>query len=369
MKIAILYNTSDYLLRFRTELIQSLQASGCDVVAITPLDWETARLAALSVRWREWRLNGKSLNAFADLAAMARLRQILRDERPDAVLNFTIKPVLYGSMVARWTGVPAVVSMITGMGSVFLERGIRKHLLVPMVHRAYRVAMRCNDRVLFQNDEDLDYFVGKRLLNRDKALRINGSGVNLEAFVSSMDYPVRGSFLLIARMLAAKGIREFASAARIVKERFPEARFTLVGPIEDGPEGIGRAEIAGWEREALVEYLGQVDDVRPIIARSEVYVLPSYYYEGVPRSILEALAMEKPVITTDWRGCRDTVVPGVNGFLVPPRDAEALAAAMCRFLEDPSLSGRMGPSSRRIAEEKFDVAAVNRTIIAALQVS
>jgi glycosyltransferase involved in cell wall biosynthesis len=221
-------------------------------------------------------------------------------------------------------------------------------------------------RGFFQNDEDLLYFLSKRLVRHEQAIRINGSGVNLSAFVRSKDEVIKGSFLLIARMIEAKGVREFAAAARMLKERFPAATFTLVGPIDHGPGAISRAEIAGWERERIVDYQGEQPDVRPFLARAEVYVLPSYYFEGVPRSILEALAMGKPIITTDWRGCRDTVDPGVNGLLVPPRDAEALASAMAGFLEDPGLSAPFGLASRWMAETRFDVAIVNRSVMDAL---
>jgi glycosyltransferase involved in cell wall biosynthesis len=367
VKIAILYNTSDYLLRFRTELIQSLQAAGCEVIAITPRDAATPRLQALNVRWCEWQLAGQALNPFKDLASIADLRRILSAEKPDAILNFTIKPVLYGSLVAGWLGVPRVVSMITGMGSIFLPGGFKKRLLLKVVHTVYRMAMRRNHRVLFQNDEDLGYFVDHGFLARDKAVRINGSGVNLQLFSQRPGEAVPGSFLLISRMIKEKGIHEFVQAARTLKARFPQARFTLVGPIDNNPGAITREEIAGWEREGIVEYAGVQADVRPYLARTEVYVLPTYYLEGIPRSILEALAMGKPVITTDWRGCRDTVAQGVNGYLVPPQDAQALAQAMGHFLEDPSLSARCGAASRQLAEDKFNVANVNAPVIEALR--
>ena len=368
-RVAIVYNTSDYLLRFRTELMSSLQSAGAEVVAITPRDRTTARLMSLNVRWREWRLEGKTLNPFSDLFALLHLRRILNDERPDAILNFTIKPVLYASIVSRWVGVPTVVSMITGMGSMFLADNLRKRAMLPLIHGAYRVALRNNRRVLFQNYEDLSYFVTKGLLSQQKAVRTPGSGVNLSKFTINHDDVQKGSFLLVARMIEAKGVRAFVEAARIVKARFPHATFTLVGPVVRDSGAVSRDEIAAWEREGCIEYFGEQPDVRPFLARAEVYVLPSYYFEGVPRSILEALAMGKPIVTTDWRGCRDTVDPGVNGFLVPPRNAEALAAAMARFLEEPALSSAFGEASRRMAEEKFDVNAVNRTVMEALDVT
>lgn len=366
MKIVILYNTSDYLLRFRTELIQSLQATGCEVIAITPRDLATPRLDALSVRWREWALEGQALNPFKDLAAIVDLRQILAEERPDTILNFTIKPVLYGSLVGGWLGVPRVVSMITGMGSIFLPGGFKKRMLLRVVHLVYRMAMNRNHKVLFQNDEDLAYFVQNRFLPAEKTLRINGSGVNLDLFARRPGEVVQGSFLLISRMIKEKGIHEFVKAARKIKAWFPHARFTLVGPIDNNPGAITREQIEGWEQEGIVEYAGVQVDVRPFLARTEVYVLPTYYLEGIPRSILEALAMGKPVITTDWRGCRETVTRDVNGYLVPPQDAEALAHAMARYLEDPALSTRHGDASRQLAEEKFNVTTVNSLVISAL---
>lgn len=366
MKIAILYNTSDYLLRFRSELIQSLQAVGCEVIAITPRDAATPRLEALSVRWREWTLEGQALNPFKDLAAIADLRRALAQERPDAILNFTIKPVLYGSLVGSWMGVPRVVSMITGMGSIFLPGGLKKRMLLRVVHLLYRLAMNQNHKVLFQNDEDLAYFVKNKFLQTEKTLRINGSGVNLKLFSRRPGEVVQGSFLLISRMIKEKGIYEFVKAARQIKAQFPSARFTLVGPIDNNPGAITREEISEWEQEGIVEYAGVQADVRPFLARAEVYVLPSYYLEGVPRSILEALAMGKPVITTDWRGCRVTVIRDVNGYLVPPKDAHSLAQAMTHYLEDTTLSTRHGDASRQLAEDKFNVTIVNSQVIKAL---
>lgn len=366
MKIAILYNTSDYLLRTRTELIQSMQAAGCEVIAITPRDAATPRLDAMGVRWCEWRLHGQALNPLQDLMALLHLRQILARERPDAVLNFTIKPVLYGSLVAGWLGVPRVVSMITGMGAIFLPGGTARRLLLRVVHVMYRLAMRRNHQVLFQNDEDLAYFVRHRFVATDKTMRINGSGVNLTLFAPQPEEVVPGSFLLIARMIKEKGVQEFVAAARALKSRFPQARFTIVGPIDNNPGAISREEVAGWEQEGIIRYEGVQADVRPFLARAEVFVLPTYYLEGVPRSILEALAMGKPVITTDWRGCRDTVTNEVNGFLIPPQDAKALAQAMARFLEDVMLAPRLGAASRRLAIQKFNVDDVNAQVMLAL---
>ena len=363
MKIAVLYNTSEYLLRFRSELMKSLVDAGHEVVAITPVDSETPRLSGLNVRWLEWKLAGQAVNPIKDIESMLDLRKILIDERPDAILNFTIKPAIYGSLVASFVGVPRIVSMITGMGSLFLQGGVMRNLLLTLIKTLYRLAMRRNHSVLFQNDEDFDYFVQSRFIVREKGRRINGSGVNLELF-SSRSQSVRvGSFLLISRMIKEKGIFEFIEAARKIKLIYPKAHFTLVGPIDSNPGAISLAQIRAWEREGVVDYAGVQSDVRPFLESADVYVLPTYYFEGVPRSILEALAMGKPIITTDWRGCRDTVVPNVNGFLIRPKDSDELAFAMKKFLENSSLSPVMGVESRRLAENKFNVVTVNDIVI------
>ena len=367
MKLAILYNTSDYLLRFRTELISALETKGVEIVAITPHDETTPQLAKLGVKWREWHLDGQSISPVSDLKSIRNLHQILKDERPDAVLNFTIKPVLYGSLVARWLKVPRVVSMITGMGSVFLPGGIKKRALLTIVKTMYRAAMRKNDAVLFQNDEDMRYFLFNNFVDTEVCHRINGSGVNLEKFNGDMTKVQRGSFLLISRMIKEKGIFEFVEAARQVKRIYPNACFTLLGPIDNNPGAITRQEIAAWEAEGTIEYVGHQTDVRPFLDKAEVYVLPTYYLEGVPRTLLEALAMGKPIITSDWRGCRETVIPDVNGFLVPPADARALTRMMLRFLEKRDLSSRMGAASRQLAVNKFDVHQVNAKVISAIE--
>lgn len=363
MKVAILYNTTDYLIRFRAELIKSIQGCDCEVIAITPEDHMSDHLEFLGVRWCEWKLAGQSLNPLKDLASIYYLFQILKKERPDVIINFTVKPVLYGSLVASFLQPIRIVSMITGMGSLFLPGGAKKRFFIKGVHLLYRLAMKRNHRVLFQNDEDMTYFLNHDFISVEQAVRINGSGVNLEVFSPRPQEVCQGRFLLVSRMIKEKGIYDFVEAARMVKTEFPNASFVLVGPIDNNPSAITLEEIKAWEKEGIIRYEGRQSDVRPSLARSEVYVLPSYYLEGVPRSILEALSMGKPVITTNWRGCRDTVEEGVNGFLVPPRDARKLKDAMCYFLKDPTLSVTFGEASRQLAKERFDVKYVNARVM------
>ena len=230
----------------------------------------------------------------------------------------------------------------------------------------YRAAFRICDRVFFQNDEDAAHFIASGSLSPEKVVRVNGTGVDLAryALVPPVRKPV--TFLLMARLLREKGICEYAAAARQVRARHPEARFVLLGGLDPNPGGLARDEVEVWVREGVLEWPGAVDDVRPWIAQASVYVLPSYYREGVPRSTQEAMAMGRPVITTDNVGCRETVVDGVNGFLVPVRDVDALVAAMEHFIAEPALIESMGRESRRLAEERFDIHRINAVMLEAM---
>jgi len=252
------------------------------------------------------------------------------------------------------------------MGFVLADsRVVKRRLLQAVAIQLYRYALRGNVRVFFQNPDNRRAFIERQIL-RDEArtVLINGSGVDLDMFRSA-PLNLNPSFLMIARLLNEKGVREYAESARRVASRNENASFCLVGWIDGGGDSIDQASLDQWVADGVIQYLGKLDDVRPAISASSVYVLPSYH-EGTPRSVLEAMAMGRPIITTDVPGCRETVIDGVNGFLVPPRDPVALAAAMRRFIDDPSLIPRMGSESRRIAEEKYDVHKVNQVILDAM---
>jgi glycosyltransferase involved in cell wall biosynthesis len=227
----------------------------------------------------------------------------------------------------------------------------------------YRAALARTKAVFFQNPDDLADFKKRNLLKKGvKTVIINGSGVDLNHY-SLSPLPDEPVFLLMARLIGDKGIREYQEAARRVRAKYSQARFLLAGGFDENPAAIDKEEIRGWQEEKDIEYLGRLEDVRPAIAQSRIYVLPSFYREGTPRTILEAMSMGRPVITTDAPGCRETVEHGVNGFLVPVKDAGALAEIMEKFIEQPSLAESMGRESRRIAEQKYDVRKVNCMIL------
>jgi glycosyltransferase involved in cell wall biosynthesis len=248
------------------------------------------------------------------------------------------------------------------------ERTIRLRFLKNLVIWLYRIALKGNERVFFQNPDDIDAFVSLQIVRPEMVTKTNGSGVNLEHYsvqaetVKDDNLENRVTFLLIARLLVEKGVREYVAAARAIKRKYAEARFMLVGwSFEENPSAISSTQVEAWREEGLVEIFGETNDVRPYIASSSVYVLPSYR-EGTPRTVLEAMAMGKPIITTDVPGCRETVVDGFNGFLVKVKDKDMLAEAMEKFIVEPELIKTMGAASRRFAEEKYDVHKVNQVI-------
>ncbi|MCX6135052.1 MAG: glycosyltransferase family 4 protein [Ignavibacteriales bacterium] len=368
MKAVIAANTSWYLQNFRGEIFRDLASAGTDVVALAPKDEWSPRFEELGARYVEIRMNRRGLNPFGDLLLLARLYRIYSKERPDVVLHNTIKPVIYGSLAAGFAGVGRIVNMISGLGFVFIGEGLVQRMLRPLVHRLYRRALRRSHTVLFQNPDDRKYFVDHRLVTEAKTVVIPGSGVDTDRFhyVGSPNDKSDCTFLFVGRILKDKGVLEFVEAARMTRESKPNARFQMLGKIDtDNPTHIEGSVVSSWVNDGLVEYLGEADDVRDILGRADVVVLPSYR-EGVPRSVLEGMAMGKAIITTDVPGCRETVENGRNGLLVPPRDADALAAAMKDMIAHPDRRAAMGKESRKLAEERFDVRNVNEQIFRAM---
>ena len=370
-RIAVVTSHAPSLRNFRGELLAAFLDQGHEVIALAPdFDASTrAPLTAMGVRCEPIGLARTGVNPFRDLADLAGLARALRRLRPDIVLSYSIKPVIHGSLAARIAGVGGVYAIIAGLGYTFAGSSIYRVLLRALVERLYRTALKTNRAVFFQNPDDLALFRDRSLLGTTRAVLINGSGVNLERFREAPPRPSPPVFLLMARLLKAKGIVEYAQAARLLKARHSEARFHLLGPSDPNPDGIPASQVERWASEGTIVYLGAVEDVRPFLNEASVYVLPSYYREGIPRSVLEAMAAGRPIVTTDAPGCRETVVDGANGFLVPPRDVAALAGAMERFILEPNLIPSMGRASRRLAEEKYDVHKVNAVILRAMGLS
>lgn len=358
----------------RRELLEAVVARGHRVTVVSPEPSAVMEraLAALGGAYREWPVNRTGIDPVEDLRSARHLHSILRAERPDVVLVYQIKAVLLAPLAARLAGVARVVPLVNGLGAVFDRDGFGATARARIARRAYALSLRLVDEVVFQNADDPALLQSLGLLPRRARWRVvPGTGVDLARLQVQPPFAGPPTFTLISRLVVSKGVRDLVAAARIVRARHPEARFRIVGQLEaDGhPDGVRRAELDAWVAEGLIEYAGFSDDVPGVLAATTVFVLPSYYREGVPRTNLEALAIGRPIITTDWVGCRDTVEDGVNGFLVAPRDPVALAERMERYLRDPALVARHGAAGRALAERKFDVHQVNAQMLEALQLA
>ena len=358
----------------RRELLEAVVARGHRVTVVSPepADVMQASLDALGGSYREWPVNRTGIDPREDLRSARHLHAILRAERPDVVLVYQIKAVLLAPLAARLARVARVVPLVNGLGAVFDEGGFGATARARIARRAYALSLRLVDEVVFQNADDPALLRSLGLWpGRTRWRVVPGTGVDLARLGVRPPFAGPPTFTLIARLVVSKGVRDLVAAARIVRVRHPEARFRIVGQLEaDGhPDGVRRAELDAWVAEGLIDYTGFSADVPGVLAATTVFVLPSYYREGVPRTNLEALAIGRPIVTTDWVGCRDTVEDGVNGFLVAPRDPVALAERLERYLRDPALVARHGAASRALAERRFDVHQVNAQMLEALQLA
>lgn len=367
-KIAMITSMAETLANFRGPLIADMAAVGIEVLALAPDYDERTREAVRAYGGEpvDISLDRTGMHPLRDIADMIRLAVLLRRLKPDSTFSYFIKPVIFGSLAAWMAGVRYRYAMVAGLGYIFTagasRDGLKRRVLRWTASFLYWVGFGVCKKVFFQNADDMKQFVGGGLLPKSKAVLINGSGVDLDRLIHVPPTNSQPIFLLMARLLREKGIYEYVEAARLVKHAQPDARFILLGKTDSNPGGLTEAEVRGWVDEGIIEWHGHVDDVRPWIEQSNVYVLPSWR-EGKPRSTQEAMAIGRAIITTDAPGCRDTVDAGVNGILVPVRDPESLAAAMMRFVREPELFTIMGAASRRIAEERFDVRKINRRIL------
>jgi len=353
MRIILFANTDWYLYNFRLPLAERLRERGDEVILVSPPGPFGKKLRSLGFTWHEFDFARKGTNPFAELQTLNRLITLYKTIAPDLVHHFTIKCVLYGGMAARRLGIPSV-SAVTGMGHVFTTHTIKNSILRPFISAAYRYALK-RSQVIFQNPDDRDAFLSLGLVAASQAHLIRGSGVNINRFSPTFArVSTRPTILFVGRLLREKGVAEFVEAASIVRALHPEARFQIAGEIDDGnPSSFDESQIQLWANEGNVVFLGQCSEMPVLLGSSAICVLPSYYGEGVPRSLIEAAATGLPLVTTNMPGCREICRDGVNGILVPPRDVSALAAAIGKLLEDHALRKAMGAQSREIAVAEF----------------
>lgn len=335
-----LYNFRSGLLKYLKQIGLQVQGGGASGDGFEP------KIEALGINFKSLPIDKRSLNPIADIHFLFTMYRWYRRERPAVVHHFTIKPVIYGTIAAWLAGVPRIINTITGLGYVFTST--KADRLRRLVEWMYRIALRRAHWVFFQNNDDFSYFKDKRIINVDRVSVLPGSGVDCTHFSPLPEYQTNKdlTFLMVSRLIKDKGVYEFVAAAELLKSRFSNISFQLLGGRDErNPEVISQNAINLWVKKGIIHWLGEVADVRPIMGQADVVVLPSYR-EGVPRSLLEAAAMGKPIITTDAIGCREAVDHGVTGFLVPARNHTVLAETMSRFIVEPDLCQRMGAKGR-----------------------
>lgn len=372
-KIVFVGTTGASFYGFRADLIRTLVANGNIIYALTSEYTEQClekikKLGAIPITYT---LSRGGLNPFLDIKSLFELKKIINKIQPDIVFSYFTKPIIYGTLAATLSKVPTKIGMIEGLGSPFtLHRNgqtLKAKLIRFVQVNLYRIVFPFLDEIIFLNPDDPIDLIEKNKIKckRDSLKMLGPIGLNLKEYeYSKWDETQRISFIFIARLIAEKGIFEYIDAAKIVKQKYPNIIFKVIGGFDtENPYGLSRKALDEIINLGLIEYSGYVTDVAKRIQNSAVFVLPSYYREGVPRSTQEAMAIGRPVITTDVPGCRETVVDSINGFLVPKWDPEALAEKMCYFIENPEQVNIMGLKSYQIAQEKFDAEKVNSKLI------
>lgn len=371
MNFLIISSFLPSVLNFRGKLLEAIHQQGYKIHIIAPdlssFPTEHEKLLDLGYCVHEVPMQRTGTNPASDLKTLLSMYALIKKIKPDYVLSYTIKPVIYGTLAAWLAKVPNRYALITGLGYAFqnVETHSKRSIFQKLVHGLYQQALSRSHKAFFQNPDDLKLFQDLNLLKSQiPSVVVNGSGVNVTDFnilplPTNEQQQAKISFLLIARLLIDKGVREYAQAAEIIKQKHPNVEFNLVGWIDENPSAITQQELDQWVTKKTVKYWGKLTDVRPAIAECSVYVLPSYR-EGTPRTVLEAMAMGRAIITTDAPGCRETVVDGDNGFLVEVKSVESLVKAMEKFIKQPELIEKMGKRSRDIALNKYDVHQVNK---------
>ena len=363
MKINVIGTLPSSLYNFRGQLLKHLKSANLEVSALasgaTKNDIKAVK--ALGADYIEYPVSRSGLSPIQDCKTFFKFLEIFKQQKPDIILAYTIKPIIWGGLAARFIPSCRFYALVTGLGYAFQKGSWKKNLLMKLVIFLYKTALKKADKVIFQNPDNRQVFIDLDIVPEHKTAVVNGSGVDAKYFEVN-PLPLTPKFLLIARLLGDKGIREYVKAANIIKQHYPQAVFQLVGPEDPSPDGISLEELTKLNQNNSVDYLGSTNDVRPFIDDCSIFVLPSYH-EGLPRTVLEAMATGRPILTTDVPGCRETVINGENGWLVEKANVEQLVNRMTWFIENPLEWQRMAEASRTMVENKFDVHKVNAELM------
>lgn len=354
-------NRSAY--NFRGDLIKEIQKKGYDVVVTGPNKEGIDRIEALGAKFIEVPVNKNGVNPFADITYCLKLKNIMKAEKADSILGYTIKPVIYGSIAAWLAGVKNRTAMVTGAGYLFASKSLKARIIRSISFVLYKLGLGAAQKVIFQNIDDLNEFVEHGLVRKDKCHVVNGSGVNMNKFTPAK-YPKTPTFFFLGRLVYAKGGMDFVKAAKIVKEKYPNSRFMILGKIDKSvPDAITAEDLMPYVNDGTVELFPETDNIAQYYAMSSVFVLPTAYREGTPRVILEALASARAIITTFTPGCKETVKDGVNGFFVDIHSPNDCAEKMIHFIKHPEDIERMGAESLELCQNKYEISIINRNMI------
>ena len=374
-KIVLIGTAASSTINFRSDLIKELQQNSYKVYVFSSeyTSQELEAIQSLGSIPMTYKLNRSGLNPIADIKSTLALANEIRKIKPDLVFCYFSKPVIFGTLAAKLARVPKVIGMLEGLGYTFTEQPRSISRKTKLIKKAqiylYKLALPQLDKLIFLNPDDPKDLLRKHNIKVKQAEILGGIGLNLSDYSFSNDYPKDITFIFVARLLAEKGIHDYIAAAKIVKDSYPEIKFVVLGAVDKEALGALRdSELKQVVENDIIQYPGHVNNVAEWIAKSSVFVLPSYYREGVPRSIQEAMAIGRAVITSDVPGCRETVANGVNGFLVEKWNPQALAEKMIYFIENPEKVAIMGYESYKIAQKKFDATEVNKRLLAILDV-
>lgn len=362
MKIMVISPKNKTVFNFRGDLIKEFIGKGHEVIVTGPNEEYIDDIKALGARFIEIPFVKDNVGIRGDLIYCNRLYEAIKREVPDKIFSYTIKPVIYGSIAGKRAGVDEIYPMITGLGRVYTNDNFKTRILQIITGLLYKKAFKGCKKVIFQNWDDLELFVAKKYLPKSKCEKVDGSGVNLDRF-NNTKLSKEKTFLMISRIIKEKGVFEFCEAAKIVKKIYPDVKFILLGGYDNSIGAIQPSELEEYINGKIIETPGEVKDVSPILKKAFVFVLPTYYREGIPRTILEAMASGKPVITTDWVGTKEAVEDGVNGFLVPIKDFQALADKMIYMIRNEDETRQMGEKSFEICKNRFDVEIINKKML------
>lgn len=363
MKILVVSHHSGSLVNFRRELLNKMIELGHEVIAIAPDNSVKDELRKMNIKLEVAPVDKQGLSIVGNMKYLFNIIKCIRKHKVDLVFSYTVKPIVFGAIASLFTRCNRFYTMVEGLGGVFTEPISKKKLVLQyIIKKLYWISFKISKKVFLLNTDDLNYLTKRRILEKGKAVIIPGIGVDLDRY-KKVSLPNEPSFLIIARLIYSKGVIDFCEAAEIVKKSHPEVKFNVLGGYDNKDDAIPQSKIEYYVGRKIISYLGETKDVRPFIQKSLVFVLPSYYREGLPRTIVEAMAMGRPIITTDNVGCRDTVTDGVNGYIIPIQDSNVLAEKMKVMIENYELCKNMAMKSHDICRQRYDVNNINNIVI------